>query len=278
MIKFNRKSLLGIALGGVILLSTAFIGFKFYSKVKTKMDSDKLMIASLYEAYNIRQTARIDSAKHHVLFLGNSITHHAPASTIPGADPFWEGDWGMCASRKDSDYVRRIEALLHLLNPNTTVEEKNIAEYENDFSIDLDSLIGGLCKGKDLIVLKIGENVKDEEGYYAAFKHLTEYCLKFTDNVMVAGAYWKAPKKEEAMVRVAREKNLKYVPLFWIYELYEDEVKAHVGDTIYNIKGKPYPIKTDFIITHPNDKGMKMIADEIYKNIELWHNFNIVNE
>ena len=36
-----------------------------------------------------------------------------------------------------------------------------------------------------------------------------------------------------------------------------------------NIKGNPYPIKTEFIITHPNDKGMKMIADEIYKNIEL---------
>ena len=53
------------------------------------------------------------------------------------------------------------------------------------------------------------------------------------------------------------------------YMSYEEEVKAHVGDTIYNINGNPYPIKTDFIITHPNDKGMKMIADEIYKNIEL---------
>ena len=71
MIKFNRKSLLGIALG-VILLSTAFIGFKFYSKVKTKMDSDKKLVACLYEAYNIGQKERIDSAEHHVLFLGNS--------------------------------------------------------------------------------------------------------------------------------------------------------------------------------------------------------------
>ena len=255
--------------GGVILFVSAVCSYKFYNKFKTKFDSDKLMIASLYEAYNIGQKERIDSAEHHILFLGNSITHHAPASTIPGADPFWEGDWGMCASRKDSDYVRRIEARLHLLNPKTTVEEKNIAEYENDFSINLDSLIGGLCKGKDLIVLKIGENVKDEDGYYAAFKHLTEYCLRFTDNVTVAGSYWKAPKKEEAMVRVAREKNLKYVPLFWIFDLYKDEVMAHVGDTIYNINIQPYTIKTEFIITHPNDEGMRMIANEIYKNIEL---------
>lgn len=142
-----------IALGGVILLISVVIGFKIYNKIKTKFDSDKLMIASLYEAYNIRQTAKIDSAEHHVLFLGNSITHHAPASTIPGADPFWEGDWGMCASRKDSDYVRRIEAKLQQYNPKTTVEEKNIAVFERNFECNLDSLIGNLCKGKDLIVL-----------------------------------------------------------------------------------------------------------------------------
>ena len=223
----------------------------------------------MYEAYNAGQKARIDSAEHHVLFLGNSITHHEPASRIPGADPFWEGDWGMCASRKDSDYVRRIEARLLSYNPKTTVEEKNIAEYERNFKCNLDSLIGSLCKGKDLIVLKIGENVVDNEGYYSAFKRLTEYCLQYTDNVIVAGAYWKAAKKEEAMVRVAREKNLKYVPLYWIFELYKDEVMFNVGDTIYDTKGKPYPIKTDFIITHPNDEGMRMIADEIFKSIEL---------
>lgn len=73
---------------GVIFLISLFIGFKFYNKIKTNFDRDKLLVASLYEAYNIRQTAKVDSAEHHVLFLGNSITHHSPASTIPGADPF----------------------------------------------------------------------------------------------------------------------------------------------------------------------------------------------
>lgn len=228
-----------------------------------------MLLATLYEAYNIDDSARIDTAVHHVLFLGNSITHHAPASTIPGADPLWEGDWGMCASRKDSDYVRRIEARLLSYNPHTTVEEKNIALYERDFSVNLDSLLGGLCKGKDLIVLKIGENVVDGDGYYVAFRKLTEYCLQYTNNIIIAGSYWKSPQKEEAMVRVAREKNLPYVPLFWIFELYKDEVMFHVGDTIYNVKGEPYPIKTDFIITHPNDEGMRIIADEIFKKIRL---------
>ena len=75
--------------GGVILIAAAFMGIKFYNKLKTKFDSDKILIASMYEAYNLGQKERNDSAEHHVLFLGNSITHHAPASTIPGADPFW---------------------------------------------------------------------------------------------------------------------------------------------------------------------------------------------
>lgn len=260
---------ISVAFGGGFLVVSLLLSVKMYNKVREKAARDNIMFATMYEAYNIGDTARIDTAVYHVLFLGNSITHHAPLSTIPGADPLWEGDWGMCASRKDSDYVRRIEAQLHKYNPQTTVEEKNIASYERDFTCNLDSLIGPLCKNKDLIVLKIGENVKDEAGYYDAFNHLVSYCMLYTHNIIIAGSYWKSPQKEEAMVRVAREKNLPYVPLFWIFELYRDKVMFHVGDTIYNVKGEPYPIKTDFIITHPNDEGMKMIADEIFKKIRL---------
>ena len=63
------------------------MGIKFYNKLKTKFDSDKVLIANLYEVYNVGKKEIIDSAEHHVLFSGNSITHHTPASTIPGADP-----------------------------------------------------------------------------------------------------------------------------------------------------------------------------------------------
>lgn len=265
----GMDKIIKLLVGGVILFTSIFVADKVYDLFRIKVKSYNIQIASLYQAYNIGKTANIDSAAHCVLFLGNSITHHEPASTVPGADPSWEGDWGMCASRRDSDYVRRIESCLHKYNSSTNVEEVNIACFERDFQCDLDSLIGNLCKGKDLIVLKIGENVVDDANFYDAFKHLTRYCLKYTDNVIVAGLYWKSPKKEEAMIRVAREYNLKYVPLFWIYELYREEVMAHVGDTIYNIEGEPYTIKTDFIVTHPNDKGMHMIADEIFKNMKL---------
>ena len=44
-----------------------------------------------------------NSANRKVLFVGNSITKHAPAPTIG-----WYGDWGMAASKKENDYVHLI--------------------------------------------------------------------------------------------------------------------------------------------------------------------------
>lgn len=219
-----------------------------------------------FEAQCLNTTANIksDSTEHHVLCLGNSITLHRPASTIPGADPYWKGEWGMCASRRDSDYVHRLEMMFKRKNTKSTVIGENIAEYERDFSLDLDSLIGKLCQGKDIIVLKIGENVKDVEGYYKGFSKLVDFCLSYTPNIYVAGCYWKDLGKERTMVRVAQERNLPYIPLFWIDELYRTDTNFEVNDTIYDMKGQPYPIMTDFIVRHPNDKGMEMIAKSIY--------------
>ena len=51
----RRKPYQGQLWGGVILIAAAFMGIKFYNKLKTKFDSDKILIASMYEAYNLGQ-------------------------------------------------------------------------------------------------------------------------------------------------------------------------------------------------------------------------------
>lgn len=259
-----------------IMLLGGAVSFKMLKKVLEWKNETEELIALGFESQCTGSDfmARSDSAEHHLLCLGNSITLHYPASTIPGADPFWRGEWGMCASRRDSDYVHRLEKLLQKTNAKSTVVGENIAAYERDFSLDLDSLIGKLCQGKDIIILKIGENVIDTEGYYKGFKRLADYCLRFTPHVYIAGSYWKNVEKERAMVSVARECHLPYIPLFWIDELYRDQTNFKVGDTIYDIKGTPYPIATDFIITHPNDKGMQMIADAIYVSMMKYEQNN----
>lgn len=231
------------------------------------------MIYGLYEAYSIKDIrVDIDTTAIQVLCLGNSITHHAPKKgDLPGADSLWRGDWGMCASRPELDFVHLLESKFRRINKNTTVSRKNIWEWEFNLDINKDSLLNDYCQGKDLIIIKIGENVnKDNESHYMdAFDDLVSFCLRYTPNVIIAGSYWKAPRKENVMISAARKHNLPYVPLFWIFENHKEQVLAHVGDTIYDTRMQPYPIATEFICTHPNDEGMKIIADEIFKKIRI---------
>ena len=48
-----------------------------------------------------------ENSKVKVLFVGNSITRHAPK-----ADIGWSGDWGMAASCREKDYVHLVVSAL----------------------------------------------------------------------------------------------------------------------------------------------------------------------
>ncbi len=69
-------------------------------------------------------------------------------------------------------------------------------------------------------------------------------------------------------MHAAYNNDLTYIPLYWIMELYPDTY-PHVGDTLYNTKGEPYTINKSFICTHPNDIGMRMIADTLFNHLSL---------
>lgn len=257
---------------GAVLLLLIFIVYKAGRLALDYKQRNSKLIVNLYEAYAVKdQVVKLDTTALKVLCLGNSITHHAPAKgDIPGADSLWRGDWGMCASRPELDYVHQLESMFRNYNRNTVFKKQNLWEWEQNFSINKDSLFGEECKDIDLIILKIGENVPDNrsEEFQLAFDELTAYCLKYT-NVIIAGLYWKAPRKEQAMISAAMKYRLPYVPLFWIYENYHDKVIAHVGDTVYDARMQPYPIATEFICTHPNDEGMRMISEAIFNVVRF---------
>lgn len=236
--------------------------------------NQRLMTNSLYEAMVISDNrVLLDSSKPlNVLCIGNSITHHPPKKgDLPGADSLWRGDWGMCASQAKFDYVNRLEYKLLTINKSTKVYRRNIWEWENNLELDIDSLYHKIFLNKNLIILNVGENVtkENENTWEKAFPKLTEYCLQFTSNVIIVGGYWKAPEKEQVMISTARKFGLPYVPIFWIYENHYEEVIAHVGDTIYDRQGNTYTIPTEFICTHPNDEGMRMIAESILQKIKI---------
>ncbi len=266
--KIVRKSAIVVVLV-VFFLCISYINYCLYSRTDyliRRVNKNWKMIENLYEVYSVRDVAiKLDTTALHVLCIGNSITHHAPSKgNFLGADSMWRGNWGMCASRQDSDYVHRLEKKFKRYNKNTVFTRLNVWEWESDYTINKDSLFGSLCKNQDLIILRVGENASDDDHFRDAFYDLVLYCKQFTDNVIITGLYWKNIEKEAAIIDVSRKFNIPYVPLFWIFDLYKDKVMFSVGDTLYDTRGKPYPLATDFICTHPNDEGMRMIADAIY--------------
>lgn len=60
----------------------------------------------------------------------------------------------------------------------------------------------------------------------------------------------------------------------WIAKI--KDVYPAIGDSLYDIKGSQYAISEDFIITHPNDKGMKLIAESIF-NAMMFMDFSCQN-
>ena len=156
-----------------------FATYKIGGKVVAYKKSNDLMLVSLYEANAIKnQEITLDTTAHHVLCIGNSITWHAPLKgDLPGADSHWRGDWGMCAAKAEFDFVHQLEQKFKRVNQATTVDRVNLWEWEYNFNINKDSLFGNIFNGKDLIVLKIGETVKQdrEEQYGQAFDELVTY-------------------------------------------------------------------------------------------------------
>lgn len=196
-----------------------------------------------------------------VVCLGNSITHHG---YLPDVE--WYSDWGMAASKPENDYCHVLERELQTFNKHTRVHPQNIYPFERNPYCDIDSLIGKTCAEADIIILRICENVSDIDAFKKNFPRLVEYCLGITPHVIVSGAFWPHEKKERILVSAAERHALEFVPLSWI--TYQSDVYPKKGDILYDIDGKQYPITKEFIITHPNDKGMRLIAHSLMRAIK----------
>ena len=227
--------------------------------IKLKVGSGNYLFTVNNPVYQTNTLLDISEATN-VLCLGNSITKHGVKHDIE-----WFSDWGMAASKEEYDYCHQLQSMLKKYNDSSTVTPLNIAYWEQNLNCNIDSLIGEKCLNKDLIVIRLGENVHDKELFKTRILDLVNVCKKYTSNVIITGCFWPDADKEEALINAANRNGLEYVPLAWISE--QQGVYPKIGDKLYSTSNKPYKVKQDFIITHPNDKGMKMIARKIFEVI-----------
>ena len=202
-----------------------------------------------------------DMKADRVLFLGNSITLHGPAAHIG-----WSGNWGMAASASEKDYVhlllRRIAEATGR-KPEAMIE--NIAEFERNYGT---YNVGAALKkplefNADLVVVAIGENVpafpseEAKKKFRSAFASLLAALRgRGKPAIFVRSCFWPDRNRDEIMREVCREAGGTFVD---ISGLARDESHSARAEREFAHAG---------VAAHPGDKGMKAIADAIWKAIE----------
>lgn len=182
-----------------------------------------------------------------VIILGNSIVQHPPLASIG-----WNNNWGMAASSLDSDFVHRLIKSINDKSPGTTVQFKNIADFEREFAAydlhQLDSL-----KGADMYIFRLSENVANYQGFIEYYRQLINYLNSNNAVIVIVDGFWDKPVNK--LIRKFAYRN-KYA---FILNSDLQKEKSNSATGLYHDAG---------ICVHPSDKGMLAIKERIWDYIK----------
>lgn len=192
-----------------------------------------------------------NSANRKVLFVGNSITKHAPAPNIG-----WYGDWGMAASKKENDYVHLIMKKLDEDKPaDYCIAQcsKWESSYVNGTEILNQYYQTARDFNADTIIIRIGENIKLNstiEECKRCFIEMISYFNKDKNaKVIITNLFWKNEQLNNMIQEIAIENDFIFCD---IADIEKDEKTMALNE--YEHEG---------VSVHPSDFGMKCIADKI---------------
>lgn len=193
-----------------------------------------------------------------ILFVGNSITRHAPKPDIG-----WDNDWGMAASSIDKDYVHLTEKAVHDIDKDAVFcicqsagWEVNCREGE---SVHEDYVSARDFKA-DIIVMRLVENCRiteeEVELFEEKYKKFVDYLRGDSDaKVIITSSFWKCPG-DKALEKAASDMGADFVYLGDLGEL--SEMRA---DGLFEHSG---------VAAHPGDLGMYHIYERIFEKIKKY--------
>lgn len=219
--------------------------------LNTVSSKDQLEVNSYVKIINRENSA------FKVLFVGNSITRHAPK-----ADIGWNGDWGMAASCEANDYVHRTVSMLEEKYGAVSYCVAQLATWERDYIHTADVMAEHYTAVRDfaadLVVIRIGENINREEHEKVSCKpYYDEMIRYFAANphakVIVTDNFWKRESLDKAFREVAEERGYIFCH---IGDLEDDKRTMALG--LFEHRG---------VSIHPGDYGMEMIAKRIFEAV-----------
>ena len=197
------------------------------------------------------------------LAIGNSITHHPQCE-------YWWSEAGMAATSPGNDYFHLVADYLAEKHELTYTMAINFVEWETEAGDKANTypiIDFYLNEDVDLITLQLSENAAMNSDFRKNYTDLVRYirtqCPKA--KVILVDDFW-SKDKSAAKKKVATALGLPFADLSKIRG--KEEYRAAVNDMVFGMDGSIHFIDREDVAQHPNDKGMKAIADAIIKQIK----------
>lgn len=194
-----------------------------------------------------------NNGKIKITFLGNSITRHMPKPEIG-----WVHDWGMAASCLENDYAHIMIKALEEKYGSVDYCICSLSKWEREYwnTSILDEYKAACEFDADIVIVRIAENVwgvRDKLEKLPLDKYW-EYMINFftsknTKKLLVTDDFWSWETIDNPIHEVCKRNNYQLIKLG---DLGADPTNKALGE-----------FEHPGVEIHPNDKGMREIANRI---------------
>ena len=223
----------------------------FSQMEKNTVDSAKQLQENEYVTF-----PKANGAGIRVMFVGNSITRHAPKPSIG-----WEHDCGMAASGKQRDYVHLLMRAIKRRCADPAFCICQVAAWERNYQNGAETFPlfeAARAFEADIIVMRCIENCPaadfNSTRFIQEYHNLIHYLnKKESAKLVLTTGFWHHPG-DAALLTYGKENDL---PVVTLGDLGEDDTMKATG--LFSHRG---------VANHPGDNGMREIASRIFAAID----------
>lgn len=213
--------------------------------------------------FSMNAKAEYNENEFNYLAIGNSITWHKKCE-------YWWNEIGMAASKPENDFYHLVTEYLNTNKGKTNSYVFNYINWElqnADRAETYTLLKPYLSPDIDLITLQLSENATELSTFEIDLEYLVEHLKSKCPEaqIILIDDFWD-DEKSEMKKRVSEKCNVDFVDLTDIRE--DPEYQAELGSIVYGDEGEEHIIDHNGVATHPGDKGMQYIADNVIKFIK----------
>lgn len=246
-----------------IFVLVGLIGYRFllHEKVQNNRISALEGEISFLKAEESLPSMEWDDDNFNYLAIGNSITLHDKTS-------YWWNECGMAATTLENDYVHQLSQLLkEQVQDNVVPFAYNFYAWEvqsNDRNETL-SLMDGLLSDKiDLVTIQLSENAVDLATFESDYEEMIRYIQSRATKakIIVIGDFWDENQKDLMKREACENCGVDFVSLDSIKD--QEKYMCGSGTAVMDENGEKHIVEHDGVARHPNDEGMKKIAEKVF--------------